>query len=464
MGENIIETGRTIDPYDGRYVEIGQELSPWFSEMGLQHLRTTVEVKYLQALSKANIIRPFENEETQFLEGIIQNFGTEDFAGIKAIEAKKIHDVAAVAEYLQNRLSQTSLADVSQFVHWCMTSEDVTNLAYRIGLKESKSQIIIPEATNLISTISRLAEKYKELPMLGMTHGQPAVTTTFGKEMVNFAIRFERIKREMINHQFRGKMTGAVGNLNAHVAAYPEIDWLDFSERFVNSLGLEPELITTQVNPNDDIVEYLGMIRKFNTLVHAFDRDIWLYVSRKVLVQEVGGVGSSTMPQKINPINFEHSEGVSEISEGLSVALERNLPESRWQRDLSDTMQLRFLGPLLAETIDVWKKTCAGVKKIKPDGDFMHQELWENFAILSEPLQLILRRAGINAYEMIRKKVQGKKFTETEWTEMVERTLYELGISDGDLREELCELTPDKYIGFAVRLTEIGLAYIRDDN
>lgn len=449
-----------IDPYDGRYYDVGKEFSPWFSEFGLQRARLTVEIKYLQALSQAGITRSITDAENDQLTNLSTDFDLEGFAQVKAIEAVKHHDVVAVADYLQGKLQGTTLADISPFVHWCLTSEDVTNLAYRIGLAQAKERVIVPASDSLIAAIADLAEKLKAQPMLGLTHGQPAVPTTFGKEMINFALRLHEESKRLKAHQFKGKMTGAVGNLNAYKAARPDIDWLAFSERFIGSLGLTPILHTTQINPNDDIAYYLQSLQRFNRIVHGLDTDLWLYISRNILHQQKEGVGSSTMPQKINPIDLEHSEGTTEITDSLINALTSHLPESRMQRDLSDTTLLRQLGPIHAQVLDAWRKTAKGLGKVSPNAQKMSEELRENWAILSEPLQLILRREGIDAYEKVRERVQGRRFNQGEWQEMIGNLLGELGLQDSKTAEEIKSLAPDSYTGYAEELTEIGLAML----
>jgi adenylosuccinate lyase len=456
---------RAIGPYDGRYHDIGEVFSPWFSEFGLQHARLTVEIKYLQALSEGGITRPITDAEKNQLASLSAGFNLEGFARVKAIEAVTRHDVVAVVDYLQEKLQETTLADVSPFVHWCLTSEDVTNNAYRIGLKEAKEQVIVPAADSLIAAIADMAEKYKAQPMLSLTHGQPAVATTFGKEMINFALRLHEESKRLEAHQFKGKMTGAVGNLNAHQAARPDINWLAFSEKFIKNLGLEPISHTTQVNPNDDIVHYLQSLQAFNGIVHGLDVDLWLYISRGILHQQKGGVGSSTMPQKINPIDFEHSEGTLEIANALAGVLVSRLPESRMQRDLSDTPLFRQLGPIHAQVLDAWRRTAKGLGKVSPNAEKMREELRENWAILSEPLQLILRQAGIgDAYEVIRQKVQGGRFTEYEWAELIDRIIFDCKITDSEVQSKLRDLTPDSYTGDAEELVEKGLPILQNKN
>lgn len=281
------DTGLTaVGPFDGRYAEIGREIAPWFSEFGLMRARLTVETQYLKALSRIGIIRPAYEDETNILDELSGNLDTAAGSRIKEIESKTHHDIQALVIYLKERLGQSSLSYITEYVHFGLTSDDVNNLAWRLGLKEVKSEVILPTGSILVRQLAYTAEKYKGLPLLARTHGQPAVPTTFGKEMVNFAVRLSRQYKRLRDVNFRGKLNGAVGNFNSLALTYPQIDWIQFSQDFIKSLGLEADVFTTQVNPNDDIAEYLQRIANINTILHSLDRDMWIYISNDLLVEK----------------------------------------------------------------------------------------------------------------------------------------------------------------------------------
>lgn len=425
---------QAISPYDGRYREIGEQLAPWFSEAALIKTRVRIEISYLTFLSRKKIIPPFS----------LKKFDP-DVVRIKEIEKKTRHDVHAVVVYLQEELKKIGFSDVARFVHFGLTSEDINNLAWRIGLTRARDVIVVPTLGELIEMLGMLAKKYKALAMLGRTHGQPAVPTTFGKEIINYAVRLHKQKNKLTAFQFQGKLNGAVGNFNALDFMYPRVDWVKVSDEFIQSFGFLPNHFTTQVHPNDDVVEYLQIIERISTIVHAFCQDMWRYISDDLIVQKPIGVGSSTMPHKVNPIDFEHSEGVTEIANGLINVLVTRLGESRLQRDLSDTPLLRYVGEIHAATIDALKRVTTALTHIKPHEKTMHEMLNKNWAILSEAVQLTLRKTG-GTYDAVRKQTQGKMFTPGMW----EKTF-------GKKRE----LTPETYIGKAVELTEEGLRAIR---
>lgn len=427
-----------ISPYDGRYKKLGQELAPWFSEAALIKTRVHIEISYLTFLSRKKIVSPFS----------LKKFNP-DIVRIKEIEKITHHDVQAVVVYLQEVLEKTNLADVARFVHFGLTSEDINNLSWRIALTNARSTVLVPSLNELIAALGIVAKKYKALPMLARTHGQPAVPTTFGKEIINYAVRLHEQQKKFTAFQFQGKLNGAVGNFNALHFTYPRTDWIKLSDEFLRSFGFIPNHFTTQVHPNDDVIEYLQIIERINTIVHGFCQDMWRYISDDLVLQKSTGVGSSTMPQKVNPIDFEHSEGVTEIANGLINVLVTRLGESRLQRDLSDTPLFRYLGEIHAATIDVQKRVTHALERIKPNEKAMKDVLNKNWAILAEPMQLLLKKQkNKNAFEKVKKQTQGKQFTQERWEKI-------FGGHE--------QLTPETYIGKAVELTEEGLHRIQNE-
>lgn len=452
-----------LSPYDGRYEELGAELVPWFSEAGLIQARVIIETRYLLALSKEKIIRVFSVKEKELLKQY-GHLDDSSFKKIKDIEKSTNHDVQAVVVFLRQEFSKSSLADTSEFIHFGLTSEDINNLAWRLGLVGARNTKLIPSINELIKQFSILAEKYKTLPMLARTHGQPAIPTTFGKELINVGMRLCDQRRKFEAFEFQGKMNGAIGNFSALSQTYPDTDWLSFSDKFIKELGFIPHHFTTQVNPNDDIVEYLQIIERINTILHGFAADMWRYISDDLVVQKTEGVGSSTMPQKINPIHFEHSEGVTEISNGLINVLVTRLAESRLQRDLSDTPLFRFLGEIHVTTLDAIRRISHSLTQIHPNVDGMHSMLWNNWVILAEPVQLILRKASVkNAYTIVKKYTQGKKFTHESWKATIELITRDCHLRDKTVLRQLNQLSPETYLGETVRLVELGLKELRED-
>lgn len=458
-------TVRVIDalsPFDGRYAGTGAELSPFFSEGGLMAARVRVETGYLESLSDAGYIRPLAGEEREFLYRLGTQLDDTEKQKIKSIESKTHHDVHAAVVFLQETLGATSLADVTEFIHFGLTSEDVNNLAWRMNLLAAGHNVMEPALSGLIDRCARIAETYKATPMLARTHGQPAIPTTFGKEIINVAVRLHLERQSLQAPGLRGKLNGAVGNYSAMTLLYPGADWISFSDLFIRKLGLEPNHFTTQVNPNDDIAQYLQTIARINSVIHGFDRDMWRYISDDLVVQKIEGVGSSTMSQKINPIQFEHSEGMIEMANGMIGILASQLVESRLQRDLSDSPLFRFLGEIHATTLDAWRNTVHGLDRSRPDEVAMREMLERNWAILSEPVQLLLRQHGIaGGYELLRSLTQGKQFTRKQWMAMTEELIETLPITDSTLQGQLRAITPQTYIGQAVTLTDMGIREIR---
>lgn len=448
-----------ISPLDGRYRTKIKDLAPFVSEYALIKNRIEIEITYLLALSEAGVTRSFTSEEKQKLKELL-NMSFEDIKKVKEIEEQTRHDVKAMERTLRSHLQGTSLEDQIEMIHIGLTSEDINNLAYRLILKRGTEQII-PAIEEIIAALSAWAEEYKATPMLARTHGQAAVPTTVGKEMINFAIRLHRQLVKLKKQKLTGKLNGAVGNFNALFYVYPETDWIEFSEKFVSSLGFEPNLITTQINQYDDVAEYLQTIHRINGVLIDFDQDMWRYVSDDWFVQvaKKGEVGSSTMPQKVNPIDFENSEGNLGIANGLIESLARKLMISRLQRDLSDSTTVRNYGMILGYSLIAYKSTITGIGRVNPNIDKINCRLNKDWAILGEGVQTLLRKSKVaDPYSLISSLTRGEKVDAQKW----EQWINELSISESD-KKQLSELTPEKYTGLAAKLTEKALKEINDE-
>jgi adenylosuccinate lyase len=447
-----------ISPLDGRYRSKVQDLAPFVSEYALIKFRIEIEIKYLLALSEAGITRNFTDEEKQKLHSLL-DLSFEDIKKVKEIEQETRHDVKAMERTLRLHLQETSLEDQLEMIHIGLTSEDINNLAYRMILHHGTQQII-PSVEKIIEELATRAKTHKEVPMLARTHGQPAVPTTIGKELVNFAVRLHRQLAKLKKQKLTGKLNGAVGNFNALHYVYPETDWIAFSEKFVASLGFEPNLITTQINQYDDVAEYLQTLHRINSILIDFDQDMWRYISDDWFVQiaKKGEVGSSTMPQKVNPIDFENSEGNLGIANGLIESLSRKLLVSRLQRDLTDSTTVRNYGTILGYSLVAYKSTLTGIGRISPNIEKINCRLNKDWAILGEGVQTLLRKSKVNdPYSLISSLTRGEKVDEKQW----EKWINELPISDDD-KKTLRELTPEKYIGLAAKLTDIALEEISE--
>ena len=339
-----------LSPTDGRYASKTADLRAFFSEYGLIYHRVLVEIRWLQKLASHRMItevKPFSNSANEYLEAILHNFSIEDAERVKTIERTTNHDVKAVEYYLKEKIStHTELHAISEFIHFACTSEDINNLAYALMLKGGRDQIMLEEQDQVIAAIRTMAHDYAEIPLLSRTHGQPATPSTLGKEMANVVYRLQKQREHIANTQILGKINGAVGNYNAHIAAYPEVNWEQFAQEFVQSLGLHWNPYTIQIEPHDYIAEMFDAVARYNTILIDFCRDIWSYISLGHFKQKIiqGEVGSSTMPHKVNPIDFENAEGNLGIANALMVHLSQKLPISRWQRDLTDSTVLRTLG------------------------------------------------------------------------------------------------------------------------
>lgn len=445
-----------VSPLDGRYDSKTSELRPIFSEYGLMRFRVQVELtwlKHLAACPQIKEVPEFSKETIEFIDSIIKNFSEEDAKDIKKREAVTNHDVKAVEYFLKDKTSTNEqIAAVKEFIHFACTSEDINNNSHALMLKTAREEVLLPVIDEIIAKITELAHNYADVSLLARTHGQPASPTTIGKEMANVVYRMRRQRDQIAKVEIMGKINGAVGNFNAHSVAYPEINWYEFSKAFEEDLGLTFNPYTTQIEPHDYIAELFNAVDRFNTILIDFDRDIWGYISNGVFTQRTiaGEIGSSTMPHKVNPIDFENSEGNLGIANALFVHLGNKLPISRFQRDLTDSTVLRNLGVAFGYSILAYKSTLKGISKLQANAAHTAEELDNNWEVLAEPYQTVMRRYGIaNPYEKLKELTRGKKVTQKDMEQFLENL---------DMPEEgkalLRGLTPAKYIGRAVEFAK----------
>lgn len=448
-----------ISPLDGRYRDKVEDLAPFASEMALIKTRVEVEAKYLVGLSEAGLVRPLSDGEREALVTLGPSMTVGQAQRVKEIEQTTRHDVKAMERAFREFVGGTSLEDVTEMIHFGLTSEDVNNLSYRLMLDRARREICVPALDGVVDGFVGRARQYKGIPMLARTHGQPAIPTTLGKEMANVAVRLNRQVRKVERVQLTGKLNGAVGNFNAHVLAAPDIDWIAFSQRFVRSLGLEPNLYTTQINSYDDMIELFQAFQRTNGVLLDIDQDMWRYVSDDWFTQEVkkGEVGSSVMPQKVNPIDFENSEGNVQFANSIWEGMGRKLAVSRLQRDLSDSTTIRNVGVGIGYGLLAYKNTLAGLKRVYPNRELMAARLNENWTILSEGVQTVLRRAGEkDPYALVTSLSKGQRIEEDDWLAWVDS----LPIENEDSKATLRQLTPETYLGYAERLTDMALEEI----
>ena len=441
-----------LSPLDGRYANATAPLRDFFSEFAFLRDRVRVELDFLSALSKTDLVRPLTSSESARIESILPNFSIADAESILEYEHITRHDVKAIEYFIQSKFQNTSLQDLLPWIHFGLTSEDTNSLGQAIALKESRDKVILPALNSLVSSLSDLAIRYKAVPMLARTHGQFAVPTTLGKEFVVFIARLQKTRDDLASHRFEAKLTGAVGNFNALQAAVPQIDWISFSKEFVSSFDLEPNWLTTQILPYDNWIRYFDLIRLTNSILIDFTQDIWRYVSDGYLKQAVvaGEVGSSTMPQKVNPIDFENAEGNLGIANSLFTHYAQKLTVSRLQRDLSDSTVRRTFGTALGHSLIAWTNLQRGLKRIAPDEEKLKAELNAHWEVVSEGAQIILRGAGKpDAYESLKEQTRGRVLTESDykaWCDAID--------VDDATREKLKALSPETYIGLAIVLTD----------
>lgn len=442
----------TISPIDGRYASKTAELRPIFSEYGLIRHRVLVEVRWLQALARhpgISEVPPLSETASRLLEGLVENFTPADAQRVKSIERITNHDVKAVEYLLKEKIAGSAeLEAVSEFIHFACTSEDINNLAYALMLREARIQVLLPQLDEMIVAISRLAHQHADQPMLARTHGQPASPTTLGKEMANVAYRLKRQRAQLAATPLLGKINGAVGNYNAHLAAYPELDWEEFARRFVTEdLGLDWNPYTIQIEPHDYMAEFFHAVMRANTVLLDFCRDVWSYIAIGYFRQKTvaGEIGSSTMPHKVNPIDFENAEGNLGVANALLDHLAAKLPVSRWQRDLTDSTVLRTLGVGLAHSLVAYQSCLKGIGKLEVNALALAADLDDNWEVLAEPIQTVMRRYGIEQpYEQLKALTRGQRIER----ETLRAFIADLAIPD-EAKQRLLAMTPATYIGNA---------------
>jgi adenylosuccinate lyase len=442
-----------LSPLDGRYASKADALRPIFSEYGLMKRRVQVEVAWLIALADAGIpeLPSFAAAERAKLQKIADDFSVADAARIKQIEATTNHDVKAVEYFIKERIGDdAALKQAKEFVHFACTSEDINNLAYALMLRDARGHVLLPELDKVIGKLRELAHAHAGLPMLSRTHGQTASPTTLGKEMANVVARLQRQRAQLVAIEIPGKINGAVGNFNAHAVACPEIDWRAFSKRFVESLGLQWQEYTTQIEPHDGIAELCDAQRRIDTILIDLARDVWGYISLGYFRQklEAGEVGSSTMPHKVNPIDFENAEGNFGVANALFGHFSEKLPISRWQRDLTDSTVLRALGEAFGHALIGFASLEKGLGKLEVNPDRTAADLDASWEVLAEAIQTVMRRHGLpEPYEQLKALTRGKGITR----DTLQAFIATLALPDAD-KQRLLALTPATYTGLAADL------------
>ncbi len=448
-----LSTLTALSPLDGRYASKVDALRPFLSEFGLIHARVTVEVRWLQALAnhpEIGEIAPFSAETNARLDAIVANFSESDAERIKEIERTTNHDVKAVEYFLKEQIADIAeLANAGEFIHFACTSEDINNLSHALMLKSSRD-VLVASMQKIVDEIAALADKHAGQPMLSRTHGQTASPTTLGKEMANVAYRLHRQVQQFKAVELLGKINGAVGNYNAHLSAYPTIDWPKHSKAFVESLGLTFNPYTTQIEPHDYMAEMFDALRRFNTILIDFNRDVWGYISLGYFKQKLkeGEVGSSTMPHKVNPIDFENSEGNLGIANAVLAHLGEKLPISRWQRDLTDSTVLRNMGVGFAQSLIAFDACLKGIGKLELNADRLAEDLDNAQEVLAEPIQTVMRRYNVEKpYEKLKALTRGQAMTREMMVNFVNGD--ELATVPAADRERLAVMTPATYTGNA---------------
>ncbi len=446
-----LETLTAVSPIDGRYASKTHDLRPYFSEYGLIRHRILVEIEWLKALAnhpEITEVHAFSATTTHYLDKIVEDFSVADANRVKTIEKTTNHDVKAIEYFLRESIAEhKELASIGEFIHFACTSEDINNLSHAVILNSAKTQVILPMMDDIIQAICNLAHEHATQPMLSRTHGQTASPTTLGKEMANVVYRLRRQRSQLEKVEILGKINGAVGNYNAHLLAYPKLDWSLFAKQFVTQLGLDWNPYTTQIEPHDYIAEYFNTMSRFNTVLLDFCRDIWSYISIGYFKQKTvaGEIGSSTMPHKVNPIDFENAEGNIGIANAIMAHLGEKLPVSRWQRDLSDSTVLRNLGVGIAHSSIAYQSTLKGISKLECNPQRLAADLNNAWEILAEPVQTVMRRYGIdNPYEKLKELTRGQAVDK----QTLHHFIANLDIPD-TAKQELSALTPARYIGNA---------------
>tara|TARA_B110000879_G_scaffold81802_1_gene113540 strand:- start:3426 stop:4802 length:1377 start_codon:yes stop_codon:yes gene_type:complete len=441
-----------ISPLDGRYKSKCEDLAPYFSEFALMRYRVLVEVKWLQKLSEHDQIDDLQvisDRGLEYLDDLIENFSIADAQRIKEIEATTNHDVKAVEYFIKEKFEDNAeLSDQLEFVHFACTSEDINNLAYALMLRDGRDKVVLDQMREIESRLAELAKDFADQPMLCRTHGQSASPSTVGKEFANVVHRLRRQIAQIESNEILGKINGAVGNYNAHLSAYPDIDWQANAKDFVEGLGLSWNPYTTQIEPHDYVAELFAAVCRFNTVLIDFDRDIWAYISLGYFKQRTvaGEVGSSTMPHKVNPIDFENSEGNLGLANAIMTHLSEKLPISRWQRDLTDSTVLRNIGTGLAHSLIAYRATMKGISKLELNAKAIDDDIDSCWEILAEPIQTVMRRYRIEKpYEKLKELTRGKQIDQRSVQDFVQTlTIPETA------KQELLQLTPRTYLGNAV--------------
>lgn len=433
-----------LSPLDGRYEQDASALRDFFSEFAYLRSRARLELDLLSALSKTGLCPPPNLS--------LESFTDEDARKIQEHEKTTRHDVKAIEYYLREKLP----IELHSWIHFGLTSEDVNNIAQALALRDSREHVLLPALDDLIASLRDFAKTYRALPMLARTHGQPAVPTTLGKEIAVYLERLKTCRAEMANHKFEAKLTGAVGNFNALHAAAPQVDWFSFSKDFILNLGLEPNLVTTQILPYDNWIRYFKLIHLTNTVLSAYAQDMWRYISAGYLKQKMveGEVGSSTMPQKVNPIDFENAEGNLGVANALLTHYGQKLPISRLQRDLSDSTVRRTFGVPLGHTLLAWNNIRRGMSRVDADEEKIKMDLNAHWEVVSEGAQTILRAAGrSDAYESLKSQTRGRVMDSNSY-----RLWVEALVLDEETRLKLMSLSPQSYIGLAIQIVDSVIA------
>ena len=443
-----------LSPLDGRYARSADPLRPYFSELALIRYRVRVELAWLRALAAEKSIagiRPFSKPTQAALDKLVAGFAEKDGEAIKAIESRTNHDVKAIEYWLKARLAKNrDVQQALEFIHFAATSEDINNLAYALMLKEARDEVLLPRLDRLAATLREMAHRHAKQPMLSRTHGQAASPTTLGKELANVVHRLRRARARLAAVPVLGKKNGATGNYHAHAVAYPAFDWERFCRRFVEGLGLEFNPYTTQIEPHDSYAELFDAVARANTVLLDLDRDLWGYVSLGYFRQKpkAGEVGSSTMPHKVNPIDFENSEGNIGVANALLRHLSEKLPVSRWQRDLSDSTALRNAGSAFGHTLLAWGACERGLAKLEADPARMAADLDANWEVLTEAVQQVMRRHGVpGAYEKLKDLSRGKRLDRRQLAAFIRALPL-----PAEAKKRLLALTPATYTGLAAPL------------
>jgi adenylosuccinate lyase len=453
-----LSTVNALSPLDGRYASKLEDLRPLMSEQGYMHRRVQVEVAWFVALSDAGFaeFKPLSSGARSYLHGLVQHFGEADALAIKAIEKTTNHDVKAVEYWIKSKFeARPELLAAAEFVHFACTSEDINNTSHALQLKSSREQVILPTLDKVIAMLRSMAHEYAAVSMLSRTHGQTASPTTVGKEMANVVMRLAQARQKIAAVQLLGKMNGAVGNYNAHLSAWPEFDWEAFSRRVIEApepqgLGLSFQPYSIQIEPHDYMAELFDAVARSNTILIDLSRDIWGYVSLGYFKQRLkdGEIGSSTMPHKVNPIDFENAEGNLGLANALLKHLSEKLPISRWQRDLTDSTVLRNIGVAFGYTVLAWRSLSVGLGKLELNQEALDEDLNAAWEVLAEPIQTVMRRYGVQgAYEQLKEVTRGKTVT----AQALHGLIQSLDIPEAE-KTRLLALTPASYVGLAAEL------------